>query len=284
MESFTNIPMDLPDSGNTVNYDSLSLWEWSDHRIDPDGIQVHHSTSMVQAWDVASHQDMLSGTRFDVSSSAGFPRSEPAPHLNHIRQRSLCQDDQAFFIPEEFIKDHNHSVVDLVSDLSKDVDCECSSQLGQLMYLISLRRAAPTPLDLILAVEQQLNRTKGTISTCAKCCLSSPYMSMMICTSMSWVVEHLETYIREATAVNAHNHQVPYLTIEGLNLSEEISHMCSATLVKLRLRRVVQIARELSVLNTDVKSTILNGMRSTAAETGAAAQQMFGMLEMRGTF
>jgi hypothetical protein len=79
----------------------------------------------------------------------------------------------------------------------------------------------------------------------------------MFCTSMSWVIEHLEAYIREATTVSAHNAQVTYLTIGGLTLSKEMSHSCFEALVKLRLRRVVQTARELTVFDVGTKSTLL---------------------------
>ncbi|RYO32411.1 hypothetical protein AA0111_g4629 [Alternaria arborescens] len=289
IESFTNISMELPHDADTVDFgsiDDLSLWEWGTSGVDPHCTNGHHSDSVEQVWGLASSQDMLSGTKFGAGSIAGEPTQEPSPPMSQIGRQNTNQDDQIPLthvtgFPEDPISS-DATASDLLFDLSKDVDCQCSSQLSQLIYLVSLRLAKPTTLDVVFAVEQQLNRTKDTISTCAQCSFNSPYVSMMFCTSISWVIEHLQTYIRESNFVSALNSQATYLTISGLTLSKEMSHLCFEALVKLRLRRVVQTARELAVLNIQTKSTLSDGMRSAAVDTGAAAQQMFGMLEMRG--
>lgn len=289
IEAFTNISMELPHDADTVDFgsiDDLSLWEWGTNGVDPHCTNGHHSDSVEQMWDLASSQDMLSGTKFGAGSIAGEPTQEPSPPMSQIGRQNTYQDDQTPLthvtgFPEDPISS-GATASDLLFDLSKDVDCQCSSQLSQLIYLVSLRLAKPTTLDVFFAVEQQLNRTKDTISTCAQCSFNSPYVSMMFCTSISWVIEHLQTYIRESNSVSALNSQATYLTISGLTLSKEMSHSCFEALVKLRLRRVVQTARELAVLNIQTKSTLSDGMRSAAVDTGAAAQQMFGMLEMRG--
>ncbi|KAG9186271.1 hypothetical protein G6011_02827 [Alternaria panax] len=291
IDSLTNIPMELPHDSDAIDFgaiDDVSLWEWGVSGVDPGSTNSHHSSSVTQMWDVPSGQDMFSGTGFVISNSIGEPRQEPSPPPSHISEQNTCQDDYDFLThAADFAEASSSSgaaASDLIFDLSKNVDCKCSSQLSQLIYLVSLRCATPTPPDVVFAVEQQLNRTKDTVSACANCSLSSPYMSMMFCTSMSWVIEHLETYIREANTASAHNGLVTYLTIGGLALSKEMSHSCFEALLKLRLRRVVQTARELAAFDVDAKSTLLDGVRMAALETGAAAQQMFGMLEMRGAF
>ena len=291
MESFTNIPTELSHSGDGVGFepiDSLSLWEWGENGIDIDASNSHHSSSVPQMWDISSGQVMLSGMEFDVGHSTGGPGQEPSPPLSHASQQNLFQDDRNSLLPPaDFTKDSTSSspaASNLIFDLSKDVDCKCSAQISQLIYSVSLRRATATPLDVVFAVEEQLTQTKDAITACAECSLSSPYMSMMFCTAMSWVIEHLEAYMREATAVSAPNGQTTYLTIGGLTLSKDMSQSCFEALVKLRLRRVVRTARELTLFNMVTNSTLLDGVRSTAAEIGAAAQQMFGMLEMRGAF
>ena len=291
MESFTNIPMELSHSGDGVDFepiDSLSLWEWGENGIDIDASNSHHPSSVPQMWDMSSGQAMLGGMEFDVSNSTGRSGQETSPPLSHSSQQPLFQDDRTSLLPAaDFAKDSNPlspTASSLIFDLSKDVDCKCSVQISQLIYSVSLRRATATPLDVVFAVEQQLSQTKDTITACARCSFSSPYMSMMFCTAMSWVIEHLEAYMREATAVSASNGQATYLTIGGLTLSKDMSQSCFEALVKLRLRRVVQTAREVTLFNMETKSTLLVGVRSAAAETGAAAQQMFGMLEMRCAF
>ena len=289
IESFTNMSMELPHDADTVDFgsmDDLSLWEWGTSGVVPDCTNGHHSGSVEQMWGLPSSQVMLNGTKFGAGVIAGEPTQEPSPPMSQIGRQTTYQDDQILLTHVTgFSKDpisSDTTASDLLFDLSKDVDCQCSSQLSQLIYLVSLRLAKPTTLDVVFAVEQQLNRTKDTISTCAQCSFNSPYVSMMFCTSISWVIEHLQTYIRESNSVSALNSQVTYLTIGGLTLSKEMSHSCFEALVKLRLRRVVQTARELAVLDIQTKSTLLDGMRSAAVDTGAAAQQMFGMLEMRG--
>ena len=290
MESFTNIPMELSHSGDGVDFapmDSLSLWEWGESGIDINATNSHHPGAMPQMWDMSSGQTMLSGMDFELSNDIGGPGQEPSPPLSHTSQQNFFQDNQTSLLPPaDFSRDSNSSspaASNFIFDLSKDVDCKCSTQISQLIYSVSLRRATAVPLDVVFAVEQQLSQTKETITACANCSLGSPYMSMMLCTAMSWVIEHLEAYMREAT-VSTPNGQMTYLTISGLTLSKDMSQSCSEALVKLRLRRVVQTARELSMFNMETKSTLLEGLRSAAAETGAAAQQMFGMLEMRGAF
>lgn len=289
IESFTNIPIEAPHDGSTVDFesiDTLSLWEWGENEIGIDDKNVPRSGSMAQMWEIPTSQDMFSGTKFGIGMRQLM--QEPSPPLSDTSQQNPSPDNRIFIqSTTKSIEDKDSSNLaasEPVSDLFKDVDCKCSSQLGQLMYLISLRHAATRPLDVVFAVEQQLKNTKDAVSACANCCLSSPYMSMMFCTSISWVIEHLEFYIRDATAGSMQRCQITSLTIGGLTLSKEMSRTCSEALVKLRLRRVVQTARELSMLNTEMKSTLLDGIRSAATETGAVAQQMFGMLEMRGAF
>ena len=291
MESFTNIPMELSHSGDGVDFEpmeSLSLWEWGESGIDINATNSHHPGVMPQMWNMSSGQTMLSGMDFDLSNGTGGPGQEPSPPLSHTSQRNLFQDNQTSLLPPaDFSKDSSSSspaASNFIFDLSKNVDCKCSTQLSQLMYSVSLWRATAVPLDVVFAVEQQLSQTKEAITGCAHCSLGSIYTSMMLCTAMSWVIEHLEAYMREATTVSAPNGQTTYLTISGLTLSKDMSQSCSEALVKLRLRRVVQTSRELSMFNMETKSTLLGGLRSAAAETGAAAQQMFGMLEMRGAF
>lgn len=291
MDSFTNIPTVEPHGGSTFDFetmDSLSLWEWGDSAFEIDAAHCNHSASPAPMWDIPSGSDMLSSTSCGVSNNDAEPRQEPAFVSSHAPQQGVVREHQT--LPESTAnssKSHsppNADLSSLFSDLTKDVDCRCSSQLGHLMYLVSLRRTGTIPLDVVLAMERQADQTKCAISTCGKCCLSSPYMSMVLCSSISWVIEHLETYVRDATTASAQKGQDTHVTIGGLVLSKEMSHTCSEALVKLRLRRVVQTARELMTVNTETRSTLLDGVRSTATETGAAAQRMFGMLEMRGTF
>jgi hypothetical protein len=289
MESFTNIPMELTHSADTVNFgsiDGLSLWEWGENGIDLNATNSHHSGSMPQIWDMSSGPAMLNDMDFDVNNNTGGSGQQLSPPLSHTSRQNTCQDDRIPLLPPaDFAKDSNASVAaasNLMFDLSQDVDCKCSAQMSQLIYSVSLRSAAATPLDVVFAVEQQLTQTRDTVTACAKCSLGSPYMNMMLCTAMSWIIEHLEAYVREATADSTNGVQTTYLTIGGLTLSKEMSQSCFEALVKLRLRRVVQTARELTMFNIESRSTLLDGVRSAAAETGAAAQQMFGMLEMRG--
>ncbi|KAI2481638.1 hypothetical protein Ptr902_07433 [Pyrenophora tritici-repentis] len=290
LDSFTHAPLDISRGGSAADLESIenfALWEWDEPEIDMDAPYCHLA-SAAQMWDLSSRHDILSGTILGVNNSTGEPLQQPSPQLSDIHQRAQSQNDQPLFAPATDVpKNPNPSgspVSDILSDISRNVDCKCSSQIGQLMGWVSLRPTTLLPLDVVFALEQLLNQTKNTISACKNCSLSSPYMSMMFCTSMSWVIEHLETYIRGTTGVSAHSGQITHLTVGGLRLSKEMSQTCFEALVKLRLRRVVQTARELAGFNSEVKSTLLDGVRSAAAETGAAAQQMFGMLEMRAAF
>ncbi|CAN9307344.1 unnamed protein product [Alternaria sp. RS040] len=225
IESFTNMSMELPHDADRVDFgsiDDLSLWEWGTSGVNPGCTNGHHSGSVEQMWGLSSSQDMLNGTKFGAGSIAGEPTQEPSPPMSQIGRQNTYQDDEISithvtgFSEDPISSDTTAS--DLLFDLSKDVDCRCSSQLSQLIHLVSLRLAKPTTLDVVFAVEQQLNRTKDTISTCAQCSFNSPYVSMMFCTSISWVIEHLQTYIRESISVSALNSQVTYLKIGGLTL------------------------------------------------------------------
>ncbi|CAN9194932.1 unnamed protein product [Alternaria alternata] len=181
IESFTNISMELPHDADTVDFgsiDDISLWEWGTSGVDPHCTNGHHSGSVEQMWGLASSQDMLNGTKFGAGSIAGEPTQEPSPPMSQIGRQNTYQDDQIPLthvtgFPEDPISSDT-TASDLLFDLSKDVDCQCSTQLSQLIYLVSLRLAKPTTLDVVFAVEQQLNRTKDTISTCAQCSFNSP--------------------------------------------------------------------------------------------------------------
>lgn len=270
MESLLSIPMETTHSNGSRDaesidfeaIDNLSLWDWNWSGVNIGTLNSHKSASMVQMSDIQPGQAMPSGTEVGVNYSLGEPRQERSSSPSYSLGTAASN---------------------LVSDLSKDVNCKCSSQIGQLMYLITLRRAAPTLVDVVFAVDQQLNQTKDTIHSCANHCLDSPYMSMMFCTLMSWVIEHIGTYVRDVAIADVHNGQIPFLTIGGLALSKEMSRACFEALVKLRLRRIFQTARSFTSSNIDANSTLWDGVRSTAGEIGATAQQMFGMLELRGS-
>jgi hypothetical protein len=97
LESFTNIPMELPHDGNTVDFgpiDSLSLWGWG---IDMDATNSHNPSSVPQMWGIPSDQDMLSGTETGANTT---PKpDEPTKHMPerpksfHLRNR-LCRRSQ----------------------------------------------------------------------------------------------------------------------------------------------------------------------------------------------
>lgn len=191
--------------------------------------------------------------------------------------------------------------------------CECPRLLSQLVQFTnspsgSARPATP-PLDLLLGVEQLTFSTKKTICECRNCDLGSPYVAIVICTAMDWILENLGRYLRDSAFIDDEKaadvgvsggrrrqdtpHQdwsleqdiseigsISALFIGDFPLAEEVSRACIVELLKLRLRRLVGAVKDIMLISRKCKKTLSEVVRCAASDVCCKAESMFGMIEL----
>jgi Fungal Zn(2)-Cys(6) binuclear cluster domain len=191
--------------------------------------------------------------------------------------------------------------------------CKCPRLLGELVKFTnqsdrsSISSRPPDPsLDLLFAIEQFTFSTKGAVSECRDCSLGSPYIAIIICTTMDWVLESLGRHLRHGSflddsrpvpsveaerggdlgSIHAAWHRTPstsstaLLSIGELSLADEVSRECIIELLKLRLRRIVRVVKDILVDIRKSKNTLSEVVRCSAKDVSHKAESMFGMIEL----
>ncbi|KAH8755473.1 hypothetical protein BGZ57DRAFT_859775 [Hyaloscypha finlandica] len=191
--------------------------------------------------------------------------------------------------------------------------CECPRLLSQLVQFTSSpsgsARPATPPLDLLLGLEQLTFSTKKTICECRNCDLGSPYVAIVICTAMDWILESLGRHLRDSAFIDDEKaadvgesgrrrrqdtpHQdwsleqdiseigsISALFIGDFPLAEEVSRACIVELLKLRLRRLVGAVKDIVLISRKCKKTLSEVVRCAASDVCCKAESMFGMIEL----
>jgi hypothetical protein len=191
--------------------------------------------------------------------------------------------------------------------------CECPRLLSQLVQFTNqssmLSKSTDLALDLLFAMEQVTFSTKEAISKCMDCDLSSPYVAIIICATMDWILENLGNHLRDGSFLDegravpsteagkggrlgsSHPDQSlasdtstinsPHLlSIGQLSLPEEVSRACIVELLKLRLRRLVRTVKDIVLISRKNKKTLSDVVRCAAKDVCQKAEAMFGMIDL----
>lgn len=191
--------------------------------------------------------------------------------------------------------------------------CECPRLLSQLVQFINSSsgsaRTAALSLDLLLGVEQLTFSTKKTICECNNCDLGSPYVAIVICMAMDWILESLGWHLRDSVFIDDEkaadvgeggrrsrqdtSHQdwrleqdiseigsISVLFIGDFPLAKEVSRACIVELLKLRLRRLVGAVKDIVLISRKCKKTLSEVVRCAARDVCCKAESMFGMIEL----
>jgi len=190
--------------------------------------------------------------------------------------------------------------------------CECPRLLSQLVQFTTrssmLSGSMDPALDLLFAMEQVTLSTKEAISKCTNCDLSSPYIALIICATMDWILENIGSHLRdgsfldegrvssagtggrgrlgschpdEGPAPGFSARKSPYVLCVGqLLLPKEVSRACIVELLKLRLQRLVQTVKEIVLISRKNKKTLSDLVRCAAKDVCQKAEAMFGMIDL----
>lgn len=188
--------------------------------------------------------------------------------------------------------------------------CKCPSLLGQLIQIISQPASnslsAPT-LDHVLAADQAANFVKTAIDSCTFCDLSSPYIGVTVCNAMTWILDRFEALLRDGTLFedgaqascsrdnnsdyrtrHATASQVPtptssstsVLYIGQFPLPVETARACLGEVLKSRLRRQMQLFKNLVLSEVGGQSAYATVLRSLVRDACRRAEAIFGMIDI----
>lgn len=191
--------------------------------------------------------------------------------------------------------------------------CECPRLLSQLVQFTNQSpmssKSMNLALDLLFAMEQVTFSTEEAISKCMNCDLGSPYVAITICATLDWILENLRSHVidgslldegrasrttkagRGGTLGSSHTNQSltsdtstinsSYLLFIGqYSLTEDASRACIIELLKLRLRRLARIVKEIVLVSRKNKDTLSNVVRCAAKDVCQKAEAVFGMIDL----
>jgi hypothetical protein len=183
------------------------------------------------------------------------------------------------------------------------------SRISACIESLQMQRGT-IPLDAILAADQHVFISKTSLLACTKCGPASPMTGLMICSSLISLVENLKehaecgdllpTQFATSTLLTSHSRtndfsdmrlnqnsldagtrsqSLPKFSSGVVELQERSTRRCVIALLKWKLQRHIQVAKELNSMG-DSSSAMHQALILATQELNRKSQELLGMISL----
>ncbi|KAF4466759.1 hypothetical protein FALBO_6380 [Fusarium albosuccineum] len=295
-DTFGGFHMPTPSSAwdNTV-YDMI---ENTSNNVLEDSIEKRKpSVTLQHDGGLSPNPELVDSTLSACEQEAALPLPGCDASESHTTQSYECVKMRPETAPAQIQASHSLVRSDFLSQSPREPRCRCTVLLSQLedyfshqSFYFSLQ-GSEIPLDLMLRLEESIQRTHESIFNCSSCQARLSHLMVILCTIIHWLVKNFEKAISPNISNNETNRESRsnrVLQVGDSTVEDCIWKTCLYDILRHRLQRVGRVLREMLRKMAEMDSLSSSPQPNSMLEVGRimtpdimySLEHLLGMIEL----